>query len=63
MPKSINTDKILKELDRGTVEDQYSALALIKSHIQKNLETEQKIAEDKSNMLSSQIQKISTNGN
>lgn len=58
MPKEINIKKIKDELDKGTLDQQYTALQDIKDHIHSNMETEQKEAEERANSIQSKMDKI-----
>lgn len=58
MAKEINIEKIKAEIDKGTIEQQYDAFQLIKTHIHSNIEAEQKGAEDRASDLQSKMEKI-----
>lgn len=54
----INTDKILKELEKGTPEEQYESYLLIKDFVQKSLAAQQKEVEEKANELQNKIDRL-----
>lgn len=55
----INTDKILKELEKGTPDEQYVVFQQVKDFVQKSLTTEQKEVEEKASELQNKIERLS----
>ncbi len=55
----INTDKILKELEKGTPEEQYEVFHQVKDFVQKSLTAEQKEVEEKASELQNKIDRLS----
>jgi Skp family chaperone for outer membrane proteins len=55
---SINTEKILKELDKGSILEQVDAFNSIKDHVAKNIEKAQQEAEEKANHLQNTFNRI-----
>jgi len=55
----INTDKILKELEKGTPDEQYVVFQQVKDFVQKSLTAEQKEVEEKSSELQNKIDRLS----
>jgi len=58
---SYNEQKILSELGKISPDEQFQALERITSFVQKGLEAEKKLADEKSELLNEKIQKL--NGN
>ena len=54
----INTDKILKELEKGTPDELYAAFFYIKGAVQRMIEIEQKQVEERANELQNKIDEI-----
>jgi len=54
-------NKLLSELGKLTVDEQFQALERITNFVQKGLEAEKKLADEKSELLNEKIQKL--NGN
>lgn len=58
MAKEINVKKIISELQKGTPDQQYTALQEIKNHVSKVVADEQKKLEDLASALQSKLEKI-----
>lgn len=58
MSSKINTDKIFKELSKGTPEEMFDTLSPIKEFVQKALTQKQLETEDAANELQKKIQEI-----
>jgi len=54
----INTDKILKELSKGSADEQYEAWIQIKEAVGKALSEEQKQVENKATELQSKVDRV-----
>ena len=57
----INIEKIEKELQKGTPEEQYEAFQKVKEYVQTSLEEHQKKVEEINNEILSKINRISGN--
>lgn len=55
---AINSDKILKELSKGTTEEQVAAYHLVKDAVTQSLADAQKKAEETASQLQSTIDRI-----
>lgn len=58
MPKP-SIEKIFKEIDKGTLAEQYDLYTQVKDHVQKNILAGQKKKEDEATELQSKAEKLS----
>jgi hypothetical protein len=58
---NIKLDKIVKELEKGSPDEQYAAFQEIKDFVQLSLANEQKILDEKSSELQSKIDRLNSN--
>lgn len=54
----INTDKIIKELEKGSVVEQVEAYKLVKTFVTNSLQEEQKKKEEEASQLQSTLENI-----